>query len=188
MQWVVIAAVVLFLLFTCQDNNRSANAAAQKARIEQEAAQRFEQEVARRVEIEVKEKVAEKEEALELKYGARRAELKTIRAVGFILLAGGALGGLIWLQRNHAYSPPQPGERSLQMPSWRDHWGLRSTRVLDLPPHQTHPSMTSPASPAPQGAWNQTNNTPPRRRARRRRHRINRTHRNQDYDATPRDS
>jgi len=180
MHWIIIAAVALFLLFTCQDSDRSARAAekARIERIEKDANQRVEREVAQRVEAEVAAKV----DALEQKYGARRAELKTIRAVGFILLAGGALGGLIWLQRNHAYIPPQPGERNLQMPTWLDHFTLPSTRVLDLPPHQLPPS---PASPAPQDASNQTNSTPPRRRARRRRRR-NRNHRNQDYDETPR--
>ena len=168
MQWAIAIAVALFLFFTCQDNERSAR----EARAAREA--RMEKDVARRV----KQEVARKTEELEQKYSIRQAELRTVRAVGFILLAGGALGGLIWLQRNHAYTPPQPGERNVQMPIWRDHYSLPSTRVIDLPPH---PPITSPAS---QDTRNQPNSTPPRRRARRRRHR-NQTHRNQDHDATP---
>jgi len=180
MQWAIVFLIAVFLLITCQDNDRSARIAekARIERIEKEADQRVEREVARRVEAEV----AAKADALEQKYRVRQAQLRTIRAVGFILLAGGALGGLIWLQRNHAHVPPQPGERNLQMPTWLDHFALRPNRVLDLPPHQLPPS---PASPAPQDAWNQTNSTPPRRRARRRRHRNRNRNRNQDHDETP---
>jgi len=173
----IIFLIAVFLLVTCQSDQRSARAA-EEARIEKE--------VTRRVKVEVAQKV----DALEQKYSVRQAELRTIRAVGFILLAGGSLGSLIWLQRNHAYVPPQPGERNLQMPTWLDHFRLPSTRVLDLQPQQPQPSIISPAPPAPpapQDAWNQDNSAAPHHRVRRRRRHRNRTHRNQDHDAPSRD-
>ena len=125
-----------------------------------------------RIEKEVAVRVAVAKEELKI----QKSRLKTIRVVGFILLAGGALGGLIWLQRNHAYTPPQPHERTLQMPSWRDYWALPSTRVLELP---------RPVPRAPLDARVEGEPTPPRRRASRRRHRHrnrNRTRRNQDHE------
>lgn len=172
MQWIIAIAVVLFLLITC--NGEQSKRAAEEARIQKE--------VSRRVANEVAQKVA----VIERKTNIRQAELHTIRVVGFILLAGGSLGGLIWLHRYRAYVPPQPEERQLQMPTWLDHFTLPFNRVLDLqPPAQPAPSSFLP-SPAPQDAWID-NNTPPRRRRASRRRRRNRNHRNHDYDETPRD-
>jgi hypothetical protein len=170
MQWIIAIAVVLFLLMTC--NSEQSNRAAEEARIQKE--------VSRRVEYEVALKVAD----IERKTHIRQAELHTIRVVGFILLAGGSLGGLIWLHRYRAYVPPQPEERQLQMPTWRDHFTLPFNRVLDLQPPAQPASLPSPAPP---DAW-MDNNTPPRRRRASRRRRRNRNHRNHNYDETPRDS
>ena len=159
----ILLAAVLLLCGCPKDESATKPSKAEQARIEKEVATR----------------VAAAKEDMKV----QKDRLKTIRVVGFILLAGGALGGLIWLQRNRAYVPPQPGERNLQMPTWLDHFTLPSTRVLDLPQHPSHPSLTSPA---PQDAGTENTGTPPHRRARRRRHR-NRTHRNPYHDATPSD-
>ena len=172
MQWAVVFVIAVFLLITCQDDKRSTRAA-QEARIEREVKQRVEREV------------AAKTAAIEEKYGVRKAQLRTIRVVGFILLAGGALGGLIRLQRHRPAIPLQSGERQLRTPAWRDHHPVPTTRVLDLQPGPSPASIIPPATPAPPEAW-MDDNTPPRRRARRRRHRNRNPNRNQDHDATPR--
>jgi len=155
----LMLAALLLLCGCPKDESDSKPSRAEQARIEKEVATRV--------------AVAKEEMKVE------KSRLKTIRLVGFILLAGGALCGLVWLQRNHSYFPPQPQERHLQMPSWRDYWAIPSTRVLDLP---------QPAQRAPLDARVEGETEPPRRRAPRRRHRHHsRNRRNQDDNETPND-
>ena len=218
MHWFIVIAVALFLLFACQDNERPARPseqaraaeiihaaeearaaeiihAAEKARAAERA--QIQSEIDHRVELEVAQKLAVQVAAIEKKTNARLTELRTVRIVGFILLAGGSLGSLIWLQRNRSYIPPEPGERDLQMPTWLDHFTRPLTRVLDLRPPSLPVTPAPPVIPAPPPAptprdvWNEPNNQPRHHRESRRHHRYhnhrNRNHRDQDHDETPRD-
>ncbi len=135
---------------------------------------------AARIEKEVQQRVAVVEKDLKV----RQQQLRTIRVVSFVLLAGGAVGGLVWLQRYRSYSPPQPEERHLQMPGWRDHYTVPTSRVLELP-SPARPAPTLHAPPAPQAARSESDNLSRRRRASR--HRRRNRNRNQNYDETPRD-
>jgi len=218
MHWFIVIAVALFLLFACQDNERPARPseqaraaeiihaaeearaaeiihAAEKARAAERA--QIQSEIDHRVELEVAQKLAVQVAAIEKKTNARLTELRTVRIVGFILLAGGSLGSLIWLQRNRSYIPPEPGERDLQMPTWLDHFTRPLTRVLDLRPPSLPVTPAPPVTPAlppaptPRDMWDEPNNQPRHHRESRRHHRYhnhrNRNHRDQDHDETPRD-
>ena len=169
--------------------------AAEKARAAERA--QIQSEIDHRVELEVAQKLAVQVAAIEKKTNARLTELRTVRIVGFILLAGGSLGSLIWLQRNRSYIPPEPGERDLQMPTWLDHFTRPLTRVLDLRPPSLPVTPAPPVTPAlppaptPRDMWDEPNNQPRHHRESRRHHRYhnhrNRNHRDQDHDETPRD-
>ena len=164
MHWVILIAIALFLLFTCQQDEQAARAAEK---------QRIEQEVNRRVKIEV----AQKEAAIEKKYSVRAEELRTVRTAGYILLAGGSLAGLLRLLYRRSRIPVQPREPGLeiQTPVRRAHRPEPTIRVIDLQP---------PSSPASQGTWMDTNIL--RRGRALRRHHRNRNHGNQDQDQPPR--
>ena len=126
-----------------------------------------------RIEREVTQRVAVVEKDLKV----RQHTLHTIRVVGFILLAGGALGGLIWLQSHHrSFNSAQGMDLADRRPEWSDHYGISSSRVLELPPPGQ--SSTSPPRVTPDERFETTQ---PRRR-RRRRHRNPRNH---DYHETP---
>jgi hypothetical protein len=123
-----ILLAVLLMLGGCRDD-QSANKSAVEARIEREISQR----------------VAIVEKDLKV----RQTTLHTIRIVGFALLAAGAVGGLIWLQRHRPFTPSQ--ERPLQLPRWQDHYTVPSTRVLELPP--ATPPAPGIATTTPQRRW-----------------------------------
>ena len=128
---------------------------------------------ATRIEKEVAARVIKEVEVIEKNLKAKQTLLHTFRILGFIALTGGAAGGLIWLQRNRRYNPMQNQERNLQMPRWRDHYTVRTNRVLELPP---------PAPPAPQSARTKANAIPQRRRASRKRNRS----KDPNHNETPR--
>ena len=134
----ILLALILALSGCNEDADKSASTS--KSSKVAEAA-KIEREVARRV------------ETAKLESTVRTSRLHTIRIVGFTVLAGGAACCLIWLQYHHrSYNPEQSHGGPLQMPSWRDHYPVSTTRVLDLPP------------PAPPPAARIENPTPPRHR------------------------
>ena len=100
---------------------------------------------AARIEKEVVQRVAVVEQDLKV----RQTRLHTYRTLGFIVLAGGAVGGLIWLQRHRSFNPAQSHEHPLQLTRWRDHYSVPSTRVLELPPDA--PTIERIETPAPPG-------------------------------------
>ena len=98
-------------------------------------AMRIEREVARRVAI------AEKD------IKARQARLHTIRVVGFVLLAGGAVAGLLWVRQSRFPNIPPIVSRPAQ---WIDHHPPGEGRVLDLAAgHPPIPSVRGPLSQPP---------------------------------------
>ena len=84
---------------------------------------RIEQEVTRRV------------DAAKLESTVRQSRLQTIRLIGLVSLAGGAVGGLVWLRQSRL--PPQPPQQSLNQrsapPLWNDHHPPRPGRVIEFP-------------------------------------------------------
>jgi len=120
-----VILMILLLLTGCNDDSSATQSskAAEAARIEKE--------VARRVEAARYESIV------------RNSRLRTIRVVGFIILAGGAVAGLIWLRNRR--SPEHPSLHSrhpgTQPPLWDDHYPSGNGRVIDFPP--------GPASPRP---------------------------------------
>ena len=116
MQWAIAFFIAMYLLCTCQKEERSSRAA-QEARIEQEVKERVEQEV-----------------AIEQKTNVRQAELRTYRVAGFVLITSGALACLFWLQRTRSYVRSQPRDYNLQVPAGRGHFPVPTTRVFDLQP------------------------------------------------------
>ena len=159
----ILIDIVLFVIITCHKDERASRAAEE---------QRIQQEVNRRVKIEI----AQKEEALETKYRIRAEQLRTVRTVGCILLAGGSLAGLLRLLCRRSRIPVQPREPGLeiQTPVRRAHRPEPTIRVIDLQP---------PSSPASQGTWTD-HNILRRGWALRRRHRNR--NRSQGHDEPPR--
>lgn len=116
-----ILLAVLLMLAACRDDPPPNNIA--------EAA-RIEKEVARRV------------EAARLESSVRLSRLRTIRVVGFILLAGGAVAGLLWVRRTRfPNTTPQFGTQQARLPLWQDHYPPSEGRVID-------PSTGIPAVPS----------------------------------------
>jgi len=120
-----ILLIALLSLTGCRDEEAAARAAkaAEEARIERE--------VARRV---VKERKALAE---------REPLLRTIRVVGFVVLTGGAVAGLVWLRRPRASIHAGSNTSNYQTlpPQTNDHYPVNPGRVLDLRP-QSQPSPT----------------------------------------------
>jgi len=161
----VILLVLILLLNSClEDESGSAKSA---------EAKKFEKAVAQRVEKEV--------EVIKTDLKVWQTRMHTIRMVGFIVLTGGAVGSLIWLQRNHSYNPGQEPERQLQIarPRWWDHYAPRAGRILELQPQA--PQLPQ-APPAPRAARTEADTPPRRRRASGNRNR----NRNHHHDETPR--
>lgn len=123
-----LSSLIAALLFmnSCRDDPPSSKAT--------EAA-RIETEVVRRVKI------------VENDLQIRQHRLRTIRIVGFVLLLGGAVCGLIWVQRPRLMFNPSSLPRTT---NWTDHHPPREGRVIDLtagnPSTSQHKSHT-PRSP-----------------------------------------
>lgn len=124
--------VTLLILSGCNDDGTSS-----KNRKSAEAA-RIEREVARRVQVE------------RLAVSERKSRLQTYRVISYVVLAGGAVTGLLWLQRQRAFGSSQNQSRPLQLQSWTDHFPTPANRVFD---------NASPVSPPPR-VRNETTNRP----------------------------
>ena len=113
--------VLLFALSSCNEDEPASQSkkSADAARIEKE--------VTRRV------------EAAKLESTLRTNRLQTIRMIGLLALAGGAVGGLVWLRQSRV--PAQASGSAIQQsqpPLWQDHYPTYPGRVIDFP--------TSPAN------------------------------------------
>lgn len=129
-----VILMILLLLTGCNDDSPTQSSkAAEAARIEKE--------VARRVEAARYESIV------------RNSRLRTIRVVGFIVLAGGAVTGLIWLKNRRFPEHPalhsrHPGMQS--PPLWNDHYPSGNGRVIDFPPGPANPRPgQTPHPPTP---------------------------------------
>ena len=160
-----VLLTAMFLLTGCHDGGSG-------GKLSKSAEERIEREVATRVAV------------AEFDLKAKQNRLKTIRVIGFILLAGGALGGLIWLQRHRSYNPAQGIDLAGRRPEWTDHYAIASSRVLELPPPgPAVPLLASSALRVPPDERFE-NSEPRRRRRRRGRRRGNRNnnHRNHNHE------
>ena len=108
----LVAATLL--LAGCRDDTASSSKSAEAARIEKE--------VKRRVEV------------VERDLKVRQTRLHTIRVTGFILLAGGSLALLVWLQHRRGIQPLHLPENLPPVTRWRDHYPVPPARVMDPPP------------------------------------------------------
>ncbi|MEO8613777.1 MAG: hypothetical protein ABI600_01440 [Luteolibacter sp.] len=111
-----ILIVVLIILTGCRDDE---TAASRKKSAEIE---RFDQELTGRVETE------------RLELSERKIRLHTFRVVGFIVLTGGAVSGLIWLRQQRVSNPVGNRASNYQTPPTQanDHYPVPPGRVLDL--------------------------------------------------------
>jgi hypothetical protein len=126
MRYSPLLIAALFLMSSCRDDPPS-NKATEEARIQTE--------VARRVKV------------VESDLKIRQHRLRTIRIVGFVVLLGGAVTGLVWVRRPRLTFNPS----SLPRPkNWTDHHPPGEGRVIDLtagsPSASQHKSHT-PRSP-----------------------------------------
>jgi len=108
-----ILLMVLLMLPGCRDDE-AADKAAEEAKIERE--------VSRRV-------VTERKELSE-----RKPMLRTVRVVGFIVLTGGAVFGLMWLRHQRVSNPVGSRASNYQTPppQANEHYPVPRGRVLDL--------------------------------------------------------
>jgi hypothetical protein len=97
-------------------------------------AARIEKEVTRRV------------EAAKLDASVRKSRLQTIRLISFVVLAGGAVGGLVWLRQSRASGQSSPGSLLPQNhpPLWTDHYPTHPGRVIDFPATPANPPQRHP--------------------------------------------
>ena len=117
----IILLIALLSLTGCRDDEAAATAA-RAAKAAKET----------RIEREVSKRVFTQRQAL----SDHRDLLHTIRVVGFVVLAGGAVSGLTWVRRprvpssvENSFSPQQ------EVPAVaHDHYPVPSGRVLDLQP------------------------------------------------------
>jgi hypothetical protein len=119
-----ILIVALLMVGGCRDD-QPADRPAEEARIEKE--------VARRTQV------------VETELKIRQHRLHTIRVVGFILLAGGAVAGLLWVRQSRFPNLPS----TLARPAlWSDHHPPGEGRVIDLaagnPPAHRVPPVPNP--------------------------------------------
>lgn len=118
------ASLLLVLLLALSGCNEDEPASQSKKSAD---AARIEKEVTRRV------------EAAKLESTLRTNRLQTIRMIGLLALAGGAVGGLVWLRQSRV--PAQASGSAIQQsqpPLWQDHYPTHPGRVIDFP--------TSPAN------------------------------------------
>ncbi|MEO5714654.1 MAG: hypothetical protein ABIT37_14300 [Luteolibacter sp.] len=119
-----IVLVLLLILTGCRGNKSSIKipASVEAARIEREVVKRV--------------------DAERLATSERKDRLHTIRVVGLIVLTGGAVTGLLWLQRQRAPISSLNRERQLQLPLGTDHQATPPTRVFDI----ANPGRTQPTT------------------------------------------
>ena len=123
-----ILLTILLLLAGCHEDLSTSSKSAEEARIQKE--------VARRV------------DAARLEATVRTKRLQTIRMVGFIVLAGGAVGGLLWVRQRRM--PASLSQVSRTSPAlWNDHYPSPTGRVIDFPAVPTPPRQSNPPSPPP---------------------------------------
>ena len=167
MQFAIVFFMAIFLLLTCHDNEQAARAAkaAEEARIERE--------VQRRVEV-ARQEIA-----------GRDTLLHTVSMAGFILMAGGAVAGFLWVRKHRVAAPVTPANRTVQYspsayviqqprPQRIGYQQPRVGRVIDLGPvtvsppvQQTHqPEQHSKVRQGRRRCWNHdpiSQPDPPRR-------------------------
>ena len=83
----------------------------------------------------IEKMVARRVEAAKLESTVRTSRLHTIRIVGFTVLAGGAVAGLLWVRRPQFQGLPT-SVAQIQRPRpalWNDHHPPRTGRVIDFP-------------------------------------------------------
>jgi len=144
---ILLLPMLAMLLTGCKEDPPATSSAkaAEAARIERE--------VARRV------------SAARLESSVRTKRLHTIRVVGFILLTGAAVAGLLWLRNRRSPEHPSPQYRiqGTQPPLWNDHYPPGNGRVIDFPsaPPNRNPDLNPDRlpNPPPQPI---THETPPR--------------------------
>ncbi|MEY3898440.1 MAG: hypothetical protein RLZZ214_3962 [Verrucomicrobiota bacterium] len=136
----IILIVTVLMLGGCRDEPSSSKSA--------EAA-RIEREVKRRVEV------------VEKGLKVRQTRLHTIRTTAFVLLAGGSIALLVWLQRQHGLHPTSTSERLAPVTRWLDHYAVSSSaRVIETHPPEPQEGQRRNHSPS-----QATRNTPsPNRR------------------------
>ena len=121
MRCYIILLMTLLILTGCRDDKARARAAkaAQEARIQREVAKR----------------ISTERQAL----AKSNTRLHTIRVVGFIVLTGGAVTGLVWLQNHRGSNPVRLSASNQQAlpPQAHDHYPVKPGRVLDLQPPST---------------------------------------------------
>ena len=97
--------------------------------------------------VRIEKEVAKRVEVVKIEVKARESRLHTIRVVGFIVLASGAVTALVWVSQTRL--PPLPGSTDLARPrpirpiQWNDHMPPRPGRVIDLG-SDTRPGAVSP--------------------------------------------
>lgn len=111
----IILLAALLMVSACRDE-QVPDKSAEEARIQKE--------VTRRVGI--------VETELETEFKTRQTTLRTLRTIGFILLAGGAVAGLVWVRQSRfPNTPVRPATRHPVLPEWSDHYQPGSGRVID---------------------------------------------------------
>jgi hypothetical protein len=115
---VLILFLMLLTITGCNDDTP-----ASRSKKSADAA-RIEKEVTRRV------------EAAKLDASVRKSRLQTIRLISFVVLAGGAAGGLVWLRQSPMSGQSSPGSRLPQNhpPLWTEHYPPHPGRVIEFPP------------------------------------------------------
>lgn len=128
MMRITILLMMLLTLAGCKDDTP-----ATRSKKTADAA-RIEKEVTRRV------------EAAKLEASVRKSRLQTIRLISFVVLAGGAVGGLVWLRQSRISGQSSPG--SLLPPNhpplWTDHYPTQPGRVIDFPATPANPPQRHP--------------------------------------------
>jgi hypothetical protein len=119
-----ILIVALLMVGGCRDG-QPADKSAEEARIETEVARRT--------------------KAVETELKIRQHRLHTIRVVGFILLAGGAVAGLLWVRQSRFPNLPSTHARPVL---WSDHHPPGEGRVIDLAAGNP-PALRVPPVPIP---------------------------------------
>jgi hypothetical protein len=121
---IIILFLMLLTLAGCKDDKP-----ASRSKKSADAA-RIEKEVTRRV------------EAAKLDASVRKSRLQTIRLISFVVLAGGAVGGLIWLRQSRSSQGALLPQN--HPPLWTDHYPTHPGRVIDFPDTPANPPQRHP--------------------------------------------